>query len=110
MCYWGKIEVFVHLFQKVVVSRGEAFGRLPQKVKHFIVRRIFESVKTFCKRKSFHKLPDCIDCPRKVPSGKFSAVPAKRITVYICTNMCRCALTCGSIETALQPLSLFVLL
>ena len=29
-----KAKVFVHLFQKVVVSRGEAFGRLPQKANH----------------------------------------------------------------------------
>ena len=28
-----KAKVFVHLFQKVVVSRGNAFGRLPQKAK-----------------------------------------------------------------------------
>ena len=33
-----KAKVFVHLFQKVVVSRGEAFGRLPQKAKSFIVQ------------------------------------------------------------------------
>ena len=33
-----KTKVFVHLFQKVVVSRGEAFGRLPQKAKSFIVQ------------------------------------------------------------------------
>ena len=33
------MKVFVHLFQKVVVSRGKAFGRTPQSAKHFIVRR-----------------------------------------------------------------------
>ena len=46
-------------------------------------RRIFESVKTFCKRKSFHKLPDCTDYPRKVPGGKFSEVETD---VGLCDN------------------------
>ena len=46
-------------------------------------KRIFESVKTFCKRKSFHKLPDCTDHPRKVPGGKFSEVETD---VGLCDN------------------------
>ena len=32
-----KNKVFVHLFQKVVVSRGNAFGRLPQKAKYLVI-------------------------------------------------------------------------
>ena len=37
----------------------------------------------FCKRKSFHKLPDCTDHPRKVPGGKFSEVETD---VGLCDN------------------------
>ena len=37
----------------------------------------------FCKRKSFHKLPDCTDHPQKVPGGKFSEV---KTDVGLCDN------------------------
>ena len=37
----SKTKVFVHLFQKVVVSRGNAFGRLLRKAEYFIRESAF---------------------------------------------------------------------
>ena len=61
-------------FKRWWVSKGQSSLALVATSERLIVRRIFESSRTFCKRKSFHKLPDSTVCPRKVPSGKFSAV------------------------------------
>ena len=33
-------KVFVHLFQKVAVSKGRAFGRFPQKTEHLMIRKL----------------------------------------------------------------------
>ena len=65
-----KAKVFVHLFQKVVVSRGNAFGRLPQKAKLFIVQALIGRAREpFCKRKGSRKPIESRVQPQKLSGG-----------------------------------------
>ena len=56
------------------VSKGQSPLTHSAECGNLIVRRIFESSRTFCKRKSSRKPIASTNFPRKVPSGKFSAV------------------------------------
>ena len=82
-----KIKVLLNFFQKIAVSKGRAFGRLPQKAKHsswtsstLIVRRlcgwIFQSKYWIEKEGAFvrEKPPwqtNNMHCSEKPPSGRF---------------------------------------
>ena len=41
------LKVLLKLFQKLAVSKGRAFGRSPQRAKHFMLHKAQEGRKTF---------------------------------------------------------------